>query len=144
MLVKIINGTYGHRPNPDETRVVRKDSQSPAFELNDEEAKRLISLGVAERCDTEMKTGLNAASSTELPGMTAEDIESMEFNDLRKVAKSYGLNTKGTKEELILRLKTSLFPENGEDDAPDEIEDGGSDDDSGETIPEFDAQEPVV
>lgn len=146
MLVKIIKGTYGYRTNPDEVRVIRKDSRSPAFELNDKEAERIISLGVAKRCDSVTEPDHKEPSklpSTESLKMTEEDIESMGFNDLRKAAKSYGLDTTGTKEDLILRLKECLFSANDEDKEPDDNEDDKSDD-GGEVPPEFGAQDPVM
>ncbi|MCM1040429.1 MAG: hypothetical protein NC434_14015 [Ruminococcus sp.] len=156
MLVKIIRGTYGYRPNPDEVRVVRKDSHDPAFELDDKEAKRLISLGVAEKCSPVMspdsKDNLNPPD-TGLPEMTAEDIESMEFNNLRKAAKAYGLDTKGSKEDLIMRLKERLISANSNDDpdgaadgdpdgAADGDPDGTADGDAG--LPTLEVQEPII
>ena len=44
-LIKIINGTYGFRPQPHV--VERKNANDAPFEVNDEEAERLVRLGVA-------------------------------------------------------------------------------------------------
>lgn len=159
MLVKIIKGTYGHRPDPDTARVIRKDNKSPAFELNDAEAKRIISLGVAQSCElvVEASCGDDMEEDSEyqdriFPQMTAENIESMEFNDLRKVAKIYGIDTKGTKNELISRLKEKICDgikeeqTKGTNENLDEgrrtDEDSDSDSDDDELPPEFAAQEP--
>ena len=45
MLVKIINGVYGHYT---EGKVVRKDKKSEPFDLESDKAARLVSQGVAE------------------------------------------------------------------------------------------------
>lgn len=45
-LIKIINGTYGYRPQPHV--VERKNVHDAPFEVSDEEAARLVGLGVAE------------------------------------------------------------------------------------------------
>ena len=44
-LIKIINGTYGFRPQP--YVVEPKTPDDPPFEVSDEEAERLVGLGVA-------------------------------------------------------------------------------------------------
>ena len=128
MLVKIICGSYGHRPNADEPRVVRKDSKSLPFELNDEEAKRIIGLGIAEACNPDDK----------LSQMTEEKLMSLDFNEMRKLAKEYGLDSKGTKEQLFVRLKEAFLKE---DDSNGEDGDVFVDDE--EAPPQFEAQEPV-
>lgn len=74
MLVKIICGTYGYRPDPDEPRVIRKDEASPAFELDEKEAERLIGLGVAKAYGTqEQKHDIKAKrQKKELASLTKE------------------------------------------------------------------------
>lgn len=142
MLVKIISGAYGHRPDPDGTQIILKDSKSPAFELEDEEAKRLIRLGVAEKC-----VASGASDDTELygfsnfPSMSEEELMRLDFNEMRKLAKQYGLNSKGTKEELFYRLKDVFVDENIFRDEDESDEDNNLDED--DTPPELDAQEPL-
>lgn len=138
MLVKIIRGTYGHRPNPEESRVLRKDSKSPAFELNDAEAERLIALEVAVACKTEE---IAETKAVKISSMTEAEIMSLDFNDMRKLAKEHGLDTKGTKEELAFRLKEAFLKK----DSFEENEEGDEDIfvDDEEIPPELEAQEPV-
>ncbi|MCM1388080.1 MAG: hypothetical protein NC231_12190 [Bacillus sp. (in: Bacteria)] len=135
MLVKIIRGTYGHRPDKNEPRIVKKDKDSPAFELDDKEALRLIALGVAE---TSASGKMPETEDIESEQMTEKYIMSLEFNDLRKLAKEKGLDSKGTKEELTNRLKAAFLKDDAEED---DAEDVFADDD--EVPPELEAQEPV-
>ena len=44
-LIKIINGTYGHRPEP--YTVEPKTAEDTPFEVSDSEAARLVELGIA-------------------------------------------------------------------------------------------------
>lgn len=137
MLVKMICGTYGYRPNPDEVRVVRKDSNSPAFELDDTEAKRLIDLGVARAVATSQQPEIG---DVDLSGMSETAIMSLEFNDMRKLAKNYGLDTKGTKEELRDRLLEALVE--SKVDTSDDSQDDEEDDINNDLPPELSAQDP--
>lgn len=140
MLVEIIRGVYGYRPNPNENRVIRKDDKSPAFELDNAEAERLIALGVAKVCTSETAQETKGAAFLQ---MTEEEMLALDFNDIRKLAKRYGLNSKGTKEELISRLKDVMLSEEKEN----VTEDGNDDEDvfvdDDELPPELTAQEPV-
>ena len=135
MLVKIICGSYGHRPNANEPRVIRKDSDSPAFELNDEEAKRIIDLGIAEACSF---GGVQESDGIELPQMTEEELMSLDFNEMRKLAREYGLDSKGTKDQLLARLKEAFLKE----DASNE-DDGDVFVDEEDAPPQLEAREPV-
>lgn len=45
-LIKIINGTYGFRPQPNVVEL--KDANDAPFEVDDKEADRLVGLGVAK------------------------------------------------------------------------------------------------
>lgn len=142
MLVKIIRGAYGHRPNPYETRIVLKNSKSPAFELEDEEAKRLIGLGVAKKCaDSGSSDDTGSYGFSGYPLMSEEELADLDFNEMRKLAKQYGLNSKGTKEELFCRLKEAFVDENEVQDEDELDEDTDLDED--DMPPELDAQEPL-
>jgi len=56
MKVKIISGTYGHKVGK---YIEPKDRTSEPFELEETEAKRLVSLGVAEIITEGVATGGN-------------------------------------------------------------------------------------
>lgn len=58
-LIKIINGVYGFRPQP--YVVELKDALDPPFEVSDEEAARLVDLGVAAIAFGEDSDSLNDA-----------------------------------------------------------------------------------
>ena len=49
MLIKILAGAYGHRPDPEKSYIEKKDKDSDPFEVNEKEAARLIGLGIAEK-----------------------------------------------------------------------------------------------
>jgi hypothetical protein len=52
--IKIINGTFGHRPAGSK-RLDPKGVNDPPFEIDDDKAERLVSLGVAEYADAAPK-----------------------------------------------------------------------------------------
>lgn len=53
LIVKIVSGTYGYRNGK---RIEPKDRNSNPFELPDDEAHRLVTLGVAEIVNTRVAT----------------------------------------------------------------------------------------
>lgn len=116
MKVKIIRGTYGHRPVKEESRIVRKDSTCPPFDLDDKEAQRLIELGVAEACDATIQLG-GLEDNSDKGNVSKEQIMIMEYLDMKKIAKELGINTKGNKEELRERLIQHIENDGSEDDA---------------------------
>ncbi len=112
MLIRIISGTYGHRYNG---RIVPKDRTSTPFELDDKEAKRIISLGIAEAVLNSVATpekpqntsGTNSntfnyknSSNSKIEGDTlvdghldAEQLEKMKISDLKMLAEDMGIDT---------------------------------------------------
>lgn len=143
MKIKIICGTYGHRPDPNESRVVRKDSSSAPFEVADDEARRLVFLGVAEICD-KAASGDAVPDYVSLGGISAEQIMNMEYNQMKKLAKGCGIDAKGTKDELRERLLDALDSGSAGEDY-DEISDDADQDSAGadgEEPPELTAQLP--
>lgn len=52
MKVRIINGTYGHVPDPDKPYIVRPVDAGGICDVNEAEAARLFALGVAEAAET--------------------------------------------------------------------------------------------
>lgn len=65
MLVKIINGVYGHYT---EGKVVRKDKKSEPFDLEPDKAARLVSQGVAEYVD-EVQVAAVAVEEVDIPDL---------------------------------------------------------------------------
>lgn len=148
MKIKIICGTYGHRPNPNESRVVRKDKSSEPFEVADDEARRLVSLGVAEICDKAVSSDV-VPDHVSLGGISAEQIMNMEYNQMKKLAKGCSIDAKGKKDELQERLLDALdsgSAREDDDDGQDDEESDDADQDStgteGEEPPELTAQLP--
>jgi hypothetical protein len=94
MLVKIINGVYGHYT---EGKVVRKDKKSEPFDLEPDKAARLVSKGVAEYV-YEVPV---AVDEVEVP-----DLENMTVSQLRAIGKQMGITFKvgTTKAEMVEAL----------------------------------------
>ena len=115
MKVQIIRGTYGHRPVKEESRIVRKDSTCPPFDLDDKEAQRLIALGVAEACD-EISPPVGSEDNSDKGNVSKEQLMTMEYLDMKRIAKKCGLSTNGNKEELRKRLIQFIGNDGSEDD----------------------------
>ena len=105
MLIKIISGTYGHRPLlPNGKRSPYLNpvkAGSPPIEVDDAEAERLFALGVAEMADPEENKAPEAKAAEKAPEVSGEpitghldgvDLESMSFNDLKALAKDIGID----------------------------------------------------
>lgn len=86
MVIKIISGTYGYNTG---ISIIPKTSSDEPFELDDAKASRLIKLGVA------------VAVEAEKPAKKENTLEDLEYNELKKMAKEYGIKAAGKKEELI-------------------------------------------
>lgn len=99
--IRIISGNYGLHVSG---RVVRKSKESEPFEVEDREAERLVSLGVAEIVKA---AGEAPALTEEEPETTEEepdeDMASMSMKELREIAKKKGVKMKVgmTKDELV-------------------------------------------
>ncbi len=123
MLIKIIRGTYGYTNK--NGRIEPKNKNDEAFEVTDAEGRRLILLKVAEEVtslnqkketkESEKAPAESQTKAVEEPEKSSEEetkdkpYEEMAYNDLKHLAKERGLDTTGTKKDLIARL---------EDDAP--------------------------
>ncbi|MBR3835387.1 MAG: hypothetical protein IKJ69_01195, partial [Clostridia bacterium] len=112
LTVKIISGTYGCKIKG---RIVPKDLTSEPFELEDAEAKRLVSLGVAEIITEGVATGGNGeetnppsvnpsneenGSNGENEGendivghLDAEQLREMTNKELKALAEDMGIDT---------------------------------------------------
>lgn len=108
MLVRIISGTYGHRPilpNGKKSHYVIpvKAGEAP-IDLDKAEADRLIGLGVAEA----VKTEENKAPETEAPEGASESkteglsLEEMSFNELKTLAQEKGIDIGGIRSKAGL------------------------------------------
>ncbi len=140
--VRIISGSYGLKTGGIVRARTRRD---PPFELNDREAERLISLGVAEITGSTLKTpvstekaGNNVISPTapEIPPVApvsavVEDVEdipeddegeipeygdSTPVNELKNIAKEYGVPLKsGASKDQIIKALDDYFSESAPD-----------------------------
>lgn len=98
MMIKITRGYYGHRNG----RIVEmKDIHSPAFEVDEAEAQRVISLGIAKADNaTDNDTGKEVTDSY----LTIEQLQEMSYNQLKQLCKELGLSAVGKQNELIARI----------------------------------------
>lgn len=151
MKIRIICGTYGYRPNKNESRVVSKNNTSEPFEVDDDEARRLVELGIAEICDKTAFYNVNP-DAIDVGNISVEQIMSLEYNQMKKIAKEWGIDAKGTKDELRERLIDTVGIEDagkndggngqGVDDAISDNADPDGVNVDGETPPELRAQMP--
>lgn len=152
LTVKIISGTYGCKIKG---RIVPKDLTSEPFELEDAEAKRLVSLGVAEIITEGVATGGNGeetnppsvnpsndenGSNGENEGendivghLDAEQLREMTNKELKALAEDMGIDTSKMKVkddyiQAIVAVEVS---------AP-------ADDENGENPPDISPEAPVV
>lgn len=152
LTVKIISGTYGCKIKG---RIVPKDHTSEPFSLDDTEAKRLVSLGVAEIITEGVATGGNGketnppsvnpsndenGSNGENEGgndivghLDAEQLREMTNKELKALAEDMGIDTSKMKVkadyiQAIVAVEVS---------AP-------SNDENGENPPDISPEAPVV
>lgn len=152
LTVKIISGTYGCKIKG---RIVPKDLTSEPFELEDAEAKRLVSLGVAEIITEGVATGGNGEETNppsvnpsndengsngenegenEIVGhLDAEQLREMTNKELKALAEDMGIDTSKMKVkddyiQAIVAVEVS---------AP-------ADDENGENPPDISPEAPVV
>ena len=138
MLIKIISGTYGYMPMlPNGQRssyVVSVTRQSPPFEIDDEEAKRLVELGVAEYAngepvatDVEAVAGISPTddslddetpingNSDDLGTLPPDELftTDMRADELRAAMRDRGLSVKigMSKQAMVEALNGSELPE---------------------------------
>lgn len=126
MLIRIINGTYGHRPKLANGKysnyVIPVTRNDPPIDVDDDEAKRLIAKNVAvalnrtEGAPVALSDDYGSAamgnspsdsdgeSATPDPGESdAESLEELSYTDLKKLAKELGIDTtKVRKKEALI------------------------------------------
>lgn len=147
MLIRILAGTYGHRPDPEKSYIDKKDKNSEPFEVSDKEATRLIGLGIAELVSTNNELCSGIHTFCENP-ITQEALEQLPIQKLRKMAKDLGLPADGSKAVLADKIRTVSikFQEEQEkkgDSLPDENENTDMTPDN-ERPPFLQAAEPEV
>ena len=139
MLVKIISGTYGHRPIlPNGQRshyVIPVRAGEAPIDVDKAEADRLIGLGVAEAVKAEKikapkeeaPKGASEGENGQVAGtLDPEQLKSMRFDDLKALAKDMGvadigkIKSKGGMIEAICNVEVyaDADPEEDPDDEP--------------------------
>lgn len=100
--IKIILGTYGYMKNGTPP-VDLIDKNSEPIEVSDEEAARLIGLGVAKAAKKEVAETPAKAEETATGHLDAESLEEYTVAELKDLAGKLGLEFKAraTKDELI-------------------------------------------
>ena len=95
------------------TRYALKTPKDGEFLCEIEQAKRLVALGVAEYAgdDKEAKEGVGVSETGRLD---AAQLESMDFNELKKLAKDMGVTPAGKKKtdyiEALVAVEVDLGP----------------------------------
>lgn len=109
MLVKIISGTYGHRPilpNGQKSHyVIPVRAGEAPIDVEEAEGERLIGLGVAEAVQAEKikapkQEPIEKAPEAENEGVSLEE---MSFNELKALAQENGVDISG------IRSKSGLI-----------------------------------
>ncbi len=127
MLVKIISGTYGHRPilpNGQKSHyVIPVRAGEAPIDVTEAEGERLIGLGVAEAVQAEKikapkQEPVEKAPEAENEGVSLEE---MSFNELKALAQENGVDVSG------IRSKSGLIEAIN----------------AAEEVPSFDAQDVV-
>lgn len=136
--IKIINGTYGFRPEP---HVVEpKTADDAPFLVEDAEAARLVSLGVAAIVDEVAAVDPPAGD----PGSALVYNEEMKLDELKGVAREVGatedeLKPLRSKKEVIALIDKILDGSDDEEDDEDDDPPASGDPDA----PQIGAADPV-
>lgn len=103
-----------------------KTPESGAFECSDEQADRLVRLGVAIYAGTAGKTTQQADAKPERANdpeqtvkghLSAEDLEGWDYNELKKLAADMGVEVKGKKKaDYIAAITAEEVEASAEDD----------------------------
>ncbi|MDE5697631.1 MAG: hypothetical protein K2I96_09520 [Lachnospiraceae bacterium] len=145
MLIRILAGAYGHRPDPGKSYIEKKDKGSEPFDVSDKEAARLIGLGIAEKAAVNIAKELDKESASTISNDQEDDLEQLSIQKLRKMAKDLGLPADGGKAVLAEKIRNaSKVAQNQEegDDSP--YENNETDVSDSEDPPILQAAEPEV
>ena len=114
---------HGHK------RHTLKTFESGPFECDDTQAARLVRLGVAEYTGStekfeEPETDQGVKDTEKITGhLSTEDLESMTYEELKKLAADMGVEIKGKKKAdyiaAIAAVEVEIEGEDGDDDLPD-------------------------
>ena len=105
-----------------------KTPEDGPFLCEIEQAKRLVDLGVAEYVGEPVQAPENNTGDTEKPRLTghldAADLETMDYNALKKLAADMGVEPVGGKKKehyiaAIVAAEVEIDPENEDDELPD-------------------------
>lgn len=115
--INIVVGTYGYRKN-DTAPVDLINSASGPIEVADEEADRLIGLGIAKAADEAVEEPVEEDRSGHLD---ARSLEKYDFAELKDLADKMGLKFKGriSKADLIKLISDEEVKYPEEDDVED-------------------------
>lgn len=132
--IKIISGIYGYRPAGSKV-IEPKRAGDPAFQVEDAEAARLVSLKVAAYVDENSSSKSETEAPKGIPSYNAD----MKSTELREIMSDYGIPYKVgmSKADMVAALDEYFKEESGED------SDGGSEGDE-EAPPDLGAEEPVL
>jgi hypothetical protein len=145
MLIRILAGAYGHRPDSEKSYIEKKDKDSDPFEVNDKEAARLIGLGIAEKAAVNTEKEPDKIYVPADPGGQDDDLEQLPIQKLRKMAKDLGLPADGSKAVLAEKIRNvSKIQQNQE--VSDDLEEEGDETDISdkEAPPILQAADPEV
>lgn len=145
MLIRILAGAYGHRPDPGKSYIEKKDKDSEPFEVSDTEAARLIGLGIAEKAAVNIEKESYKEAASTIPDDRGDDLEQLPIQKLRKMAKDLGLPADGSKAILAEKIRNAskdLQKREEDDDQQDENDESDVSDD--EDPPILKAAEPEV
>ena len=110
-MIKIVKGVYGYR---NKNGVIEpKTAASPAFSLTEEQEMRLVKRKVAVFVE-------NSEVAPVQPGNLQEQLENMNINDLKKLAKEKGID-QGNKKDMIAAI-LELEEQGQEEDAPPKLD----------------------
>ena len=146
MLIRILAGTYGHRPDPDKCFIEKKDKNSPPFEVSDKEAARLTDLGIAQEVFSNIELESDKSFSCANLDGQKEELEQLSIQKLRKMAKDLGLPADGSKAVLADKIRNASVKDQEKQDEGDSQADENEEADvyDGEAPPILQAAEPEV
>lgn len=146
MKVKITRGYYGYRKNGKASEL--KDVNSPAFELDEQEAERIIGLGIAKAVSVSANENENMLTGH----LTEDQLRTLPYSKLKQLCKELGVSAVGKQDELIARLVAVEVqaPKQDEEDVDDSTSSNSdvdedkleTDDSEGDLPPELKAAEP--
>lgn len=105
MLIKMICGTYGAQ---EDGVVVAKTIRSAPFEVEEKKGRELITLGYAQEVKS-INTDVKSADAFKTEGEqdnNGRNLTDYSLQDLRKLAKKKGLDTTGSKQQIIERIQS--------------------------------------